>query len=115
MSDKLRIHIGGPEDMGQRFVDAWKRAEAGEHVDEANITFLDLETLLSTLTPKRLSLLRHVRHHPSDNIRALATALKRDYKNVHRDVEALAKLGLLARNDGGVEAPFAELEAKLSL
>jgi predicted transcriptional regulator len=115
MSDKLRIHIGGPEDMGRRFVDAWKRAEAGEAVDESHITFLDLGTLLSTLTPKRLTLLRHVRQHPSANVRALATALKRDYKNVHRDVDALTKLGLLSRDAGGVAAPFAELEAKLAL
>lgn len=29
MTDKLRLHISTPEDMGQRFVDAWKRAERG--------------------------------------------------------------------------------------
>ena len=58
MSDNVRVHIGSPEDMGRRFVDAWRRAERGEAVSETNVTFRDLETLLTALTPKRLHLLR---------------------------------------------------------
>ena len=80
--------------MGRRFVDAWHRAERGEIVDETNITFRDLETLLAALTPKRLHLLRYVRHHEVRNVRALAAGLRRNYKNVHKDVEELTKLGL---------------------
>ena len=54
MSDNIRIHIGDAKDMGQRFIDAWHRAERGEAVNETNLTFLDLESLLAALTPKRL-------------------------------------------------------------
>ena len=43
MTDNIRAHIGGPADMGQRFVDSWHRAERGEAVDEPNVTFRDLE------------------------------------------------------------------------
>ena len=45
MSDNVRVRVGTPEDMGRRFVDAWRRAERGEAVNDANITFPDLEAL----------------------------------------------------------------------
>ena len=57
--------------MGQRFIDAWHRAEKGEAVNETHITFHDLQSLLATLTPKRLDLLRYVRHHDVRNVKAL--------------------------------------------
>jgi predicted transcriptional regulator len=115
MSDNVRIHIGDAEDMGQRFVDAWRRVERGDKVDETHLTFRDLESLLAALTPKRLQLLRHVRHHPAPSIKALAADLRRDYKNVHRDVQELTQLGLLARTTDQVVAPFAEVDARFVL
>jgi predicted transcriptional regulator len=115
MTDNVRVHIGGPQDMGRRFVDAWHRTERGEAVNEANVTFRDLETLLVALTPKRLHLLRYVRHHHVRNVSALATSLGRNYKNVHKDVEELTKLGLLARTPDQVVAPYAEVDARLVL
>jgi len=115
MSGTVRVHIGNAADMGKRFTEAWHRAEAGEAVDETNITFRDLETLLAALTPKRLDLLRHVRHHQVRSVKSLAADLHRDYKNVHQDVEALAKLGLLARTPDSVVAPFAEVDARFVL
>lgn len=114
MSDKVHISVGTPEDMGRRFVDAWKRAERGEHVQEEHLTFRDLESLLATLTPKRLELLRYVRHHPAANVKALAVQLRRDYKNVHQDVEALASAGLICKTDAGVEVPYTGVDASLA-
>ena len=73
MSDNVRVYVGTPDDMGRRFIDAWHRAERGEAVNETNITFPDLEALLSALTPKRLHLLRYVRHHQVRNVKASAT------------------------------------------
>ena len=113
--DNIRVHIGTAGDMGRRFIDAWKRAERGEEVNETNLTFRDLEALLAALTPKRLHLLRYVRHHQVANIKALATDLHRDYKNVHRDVEELTKLGLLTRTADQVVAPYAEVDARFVL
>jgi predicted transcriptional regulator len=115
MTSNVRVHIGTAEDMGRRFVDAWHRAEHGEAVDETNLTFRDLEALLAALTPKRLQLLRYVRHHQVRNIKALAAELNRDYKNVHQDVEELSKLGLLLRTSGQVIAPYAEVDARFVL
>ena len=59
--NKVKLHIGLIDDMGRRFVDAWKRASAGETVDETHLMFLDFETMLTALSPKRLELLRHAR------------------------------------------------------
>ena len=42
--------------------------------------------LTALLLPKRMELLRFVADHPGLSVRALAGALKRDYKNVHTDV-----------------------------
>jgi predicted transcriptional regulator len=115
MKENVQVHIGTPEDMGRRFLDAWHRTERGEMVDETHLTFHDLETLLAALTPKRLHLLRYVRHHQVRTIRALATDLGRDYKNVHRDVQELTRLGLLSRTTDRVIAPFASVDARFML
>ena len=56
--NKVQVHVDSLEDMGKRFISAWKRAEAAEHVDEQHVTFFNLEVLLETLSPKRLALLR---------------------------------------------------------
>ena len=111
MTEKLKLHIGTLDDMGQRFIEGWHRAERGEAVSESHVTFPDLPALLAALTPERLDLLRYVRHHEVHTVKALAADLRRDYKNVHRDVEELTKLGLLARMAGQVVAPYAEVDA----
>ena len=111
----IKVHVGSLDDMGQRFIDAWHRAERGEAVNETHVTFHDLPALLAALTPKRLDLLRYVRHHEVHTIKALAADLHRDYKNVHRDVEELTKLGLLTRTAGQVTAPYGEVDAKFVL
>lgn len=115
MTDNIRVQIGGPKDTGRRFVDAWHRAERGEAVDETNVTFRDLETLLASLTPKRLQLLRYVRHNAVRTVSALATSLGRNYKNVHKDVEELTRIGLLSRTPDQVVALYAEVDARFVL
>jgi predicted transcriptional regulator len=101
--------------MGKRFSQAWNQAAAGEQVDETNVTFLDVQTMLDTLSPRRLDLLRHVRKHGASNVRELALALARDYKNVHQDVAVLEATGLLIREGRKLSAPWDELQAHVSL
>jgi predicted transcriptional regulator len=115
MSDIVKINIGGLEDMGRRFIDAWHSAEDGEAVSETHVTFHDLAALLAALTPKRLDLLRYVRHHEVRTVKALAADLHRNYKNVHKDVEELTKLGLLSRTAEYVVAPYAQVDARFVL
>lgn len=115
MSGTINLHVGSVEEMGQRFVGAWQRLERGEAVDETHLTFLDMETMASTLSPKRLALLRHVRQCPVASVAALAKRLGRDYKRVHEDVAALVRFGLLERDAQGIRAPFDSVHAEVSL
>ena len=112
---KVQINVGSLADMGKRFVSAWKQAEAGAANNQTHITFLDVQTMFETLSPRRLDLLRHVRKHGADNVRALAQALGRDYKNVHQDVTTLQSVGLLVRDGRKLAAPWDELQANVSL
>ena len=115
MISKVQANVGTLADMGKRFSGAWNRASAGEQVNETHVTFLDVQTMLDTLSPRRLELLRYVRQHGAGNVRELAQALNRDYKNVHQDVATLEAAGLLMRDGRKLTAPWDELQANVSL
>lgn len=114
-TNKVQVNVGSLADMGKRFAGAWNRAAAGESVQETHVTFLDVQTMLDTLSPRRLELLRHVRQHGAANVRELAQTLGRDYKNVHQDVVVLESAGLLMRDGRKLAAPWDELQANVSL
>ena len=94
MNKAVQIHVGDSlETIGARVVDAWHRAERGELGDgkaEIHIGFESWETMVRTLSPKRLELLRQVHKAPVKSIRALAAAglLDRDEDGVRTDYEA---------------------------
>ena len=115
MSAKVNLHVGSVEEMGKRFVGAWHRLERGEKVKETHLTFFNLEAMMATLSPKRLAMLRHVRQHPASTIAELAKTLGRDYKRVHDDVSALARAGLIVRDEKGIRAPYDSVQATVSL
>jgi predicted transcriptional regulator len=112
---KVQVNVGSLADMGKRFSLAWNRATSGESLDETHVTFLNIQTMLETLSPRRLELLRHVRQHGANNARELAQTLGRDYKNVHQDVAVLEATGLLIRDGRKLAAPWDELQAHVSL
>jgi len=112
---KIQLRVAGLKDMGQRFVDTWRRAERGAAVHETYLTFLDLAPLQAALSPRRLELLRHVRQHGATSKRSLAEALGRDYKNVHADVAALEVAGPLVREGRKLAAPWDEVQASVML
>jgi len=105
--EKLRIHVGdGLEETGLRFIGAWRALEKGKRIRERHLSFESLEGLLSLLTPKRWELLKFVHRNPVPSIRALSVELRRDYRRVHDDVEALACAGLLERDGRAVRADY---------
>ncbi len=112
---KIRIHVGSIDEMGERFSSAWKRAADGKHVDETHVTFLDMETMVEALSPRRLELLKYVHRHGAESVRELAERFGRDYKNVHQDVTVLESAGLLIREGRKLMAPWDELQASVSL
>jgi predicted transcriptional regulator len=115
MSERVNLHVGSIEEIGKRFVGAWNRLERGEEVKETNLTFLDAETMMATLSPKRLESLRHVRQHPAATIAALAKTIERGYKWGHDDVSALAHAGLIVRDENGIRTPYDSVQATVSL
>jgi predicted transcriptional regulator len=116
---KQHIHIGteAPDRGFDRFVDAWQRAERSEQSEtEVHLNFADLSMLLAVMTPRRLDVLKTLRQQGPMSVRALATMLSRDYKNVHADTRALEEVGLLERTEFGVlQAPWDGIDAHLSL
>lgn len=71
--------------------------------------------MLDTLSPRRLDLLKYVRQNGADNIKSLAIALGRDYKNVHHDVSVLLSAGLLLQVGRKLSPPWDELSTHVSL
>lgn len=103
------------QDAGQRFVQAWQRAERGEGEPETTLSFESWDTLIRTLTPKRLDLLRHLHRHSAASIAELARAVGRDYKRVHEDVERLTAVGLVERDAAGLRAEYDRIETRIAM
>ena len=113
---KIDIHVGSTlEDMKRRVVDAVERAKRGEAVREEHVTFESWEALASVMTTKRFEMLRHLHRNPEASVAALARSLKRDYKRVHEDVEALSGAGLIERSDHGLRAEYDEIRTQIAL
>lgn len=74
------------------------------------VGFSDIGQLLAVFTPRRWDLLAAVSEDGPMTIAALARRLKRDYKNVHNDVEKLVEWHALEKNEQNrVVAPFSEI------
>ncbi|HUC62777.1 MAG TPA: hypothetical protein VMF53_12565 [Alphaproteobacteria bacterium] len=116
MSD-VKITVGGriEDEASRRFIDAWHRAERGKAFRERHLAFESWDALARVLTGKRMELLRYVRRHKVASVRALAKALKRDYSNVHADVQALTAAGLLDIAHGGVRADYDAIETRIAI
>ncbi|MGD0859504.1 MAG: hypothetical protein ABR912_09315 [Terracidiphilus sp.] len=116
MSDvKFTVGGGMEDEASRRFIDAWHRAERGETFQERHLAFESWDALARVLTGKRMELLRYVRHHNVTSIRSLASALDRDYSNVHADVKALASAGLLDATSKGVRADYDAIETRIAI
>ncbi len=115
--NKVKFTVGGSieDEASQRFVDAWHRAERGKKFHERYLAFESWDALARVLTGKRMELLRYVRRNNVTSIRSLAKALKRDYSNVHADVQALAGAGLLDTTRKGVRADYDAIETKIAI
>ena len=96
--DRVTFEIEPASSFEARALDIARALDRGEAVSpQAHLSFPDMETLLSVLTPKRFALLRTLRQTGPSSIRALAAAAGRDYKAVHNDVSALIENGLIER------------------
>jgi predicted transcriptional regulator len=115
--NEVKITVGGEMEQkaSTQFIDAWHRAERGEKFQERHLAFESWDALARVLSSRRMELLRYVRRHNVTSIRALAKALGRDYSNVHADVQALAKAGLLDATSKGVQADYDAIETRIAI
>ena len=113
----LEVRVGPAGDALDRFEAAWNRASEGRPAKALHVlSFVDLPSLLKTLSQARLALLQKLREAGPLSIYELAKRLERNYKNVHTDVTQLAALGLIQRgSDNRVTVPWDFLRAELSL
>jgi predicted transcriptional regulator len=115
MTGTINLHVDSVEAMGKRFIRAWHALEQGTPVDETHLTFLDMQTLVSVLSPERLALLREVRRHPPEDVAALAQSLQRDDRRVNQDVAILVRAGLLERDASRIRTPYNSVHTEVSL
>jgi predicted transcriptional regulator len=117
MKKQIKISVADAAASAKDFIDAWKQAEQGNRREpEVRLTFESFETLLKTLTPGRWILLKALHKGGPMSIRRLAAELRRDYKNVHTDVNLMKNIGLVERTeDNKVEVPWDIVEARLQL
>lgn len=115
---EIRLEVRGERESATDFVRAWKQAARRPHRGTAveRIYFLDVDTLLRTLTNRRMDLLHALRQRGPATVRALAQALGRDYKNVHADVKALKNAGLIETDAAGkVLVPWDRIATEILL
>jgi predicted transcriptional regulator len=117
MKKNIRIEIKNEKESAHDFIDAWHMAEKGKSpkTPTNRIVFQNLETLLSTLTPRRLDLLRVMHNKGNMSIRALAATLKRDYKNVYQDIKILENTGLAVKTGSLFSVPWESIVAEFKL
>jgi predicted transcriptional regulator len=110
----VELRIGDARDALDRFEAAWNRRLEGRKLNALRVlSMLDLPLVLRTLTPARWALLERLRETGSSSIYELAKRLDRDYKNVHTDVTALVRIGLIERSgDGQVLVPWDVVRAE---
>lgn len=118
MKKNVRIEIRNEEESAQDFVKAWRRAQKGMTPEQPvdRIYFKDLNTLLRVLTPRRMEAIKAVHDNGPMSIRALAKALGRDYKNVHKDMQEMERIGIVIRDRKGLLiVPWRSIIAELAL
>lgn len=118
MNGEIKIGIGDEQKTAQEFIEVWRRTEHGEAPETSveHLYFPDLETLLQTLTPRRMALLKTLHAIGPVSVRALSKELGRDYKNVHTDIQILERIGLVTRKkDGRPLVPWKRIVAEFQL
>lgn len=111
------IGIANFDDVVKDTLDACKKAKRGQPFGAVDrIDFPDEATLWSTLSPKRMELLRYLRQSGPMSGRQLARDLDRDQKNIFTDLKLLLRLELVKVNDEGqYVVPWDDITIQLAL
>lgn len=101
MNNIVTVGVSSLDDAKDRLAAAFRGEPQG-----SRISFLSVEQMWKTLSPKRTDLLRVMTGQGTLSIREVARRAGRDVKAVHGDITALIKAGVVERRDGGVVFPY---------
>ena len=95
----------GPLETGDsvvKLLDDVRAMERGEEVGDRHILVLDDEgDLQRLLSPANLGLLRAIREHEPESMRAVADIVDRDFSEVHRNLTELAAMHVIELEQRG--------------
>lgn len=98
---RLKVGVRPLEEGLQEFGGTLKALQTGKTLSKRRgVYFVSVEAMRRVLTPSRLTLLHLIRTHHPRSITALAKLIRRDFKNVHADLNLLADLGLVHLEPG---------------
>jgi predicted transcriptional regulator len=119
MSERiLNVKVGEPlESTLARAAQTMEALERGESpTPYFGVGFSDVGQLFAVFTPRRWDLLAALREGGPMTIAELARRVKRDYKNVHGDVEKLAEWQAVEKDEKRrVFAPYSEIVVDVRL
>lgn len=106
-----KVAIQPASSMLSEFRSGFLQATAGGDAQPALVRFASYAELFRVFTPKRIELLGVLRQQGPLTVKGLAEAARRDYKNVHTDVQALERVDLIQRDaTGRVRVPWDRIE-----
>jgi predicted transcriptional regulator len=114
----LNVTVGESlHESGRRAAKAMYALSAGRTVAPYfGVSFEQIGQMFATFTPKRWELIAALRASGPMSIAELARHLRRNYKNVHADVQQLTEWMAVERGeDGRVNVPWSEIKVDLKL
>jgi len=117
-SRKIKISICSLDQFKIAVRTSFKHAQAAETAEEPihQVYFTSEEDLFSTLSPKRMELLKFLKKNGPLSCRKLATTLNRAYANVHEDVRQLTQLELIQKDgEQKLFVPWDEIDIAVPL
>jgi predicted transcriptional regulator len=103
----LIVRLATMADVKSRFVEAGRRAVAGEVVTvEPTVNFTSYDDMHRVLAPLRLAIVKALAGQGALSIREIARRVNRDVQAVHRDITTLVNAGIIDRAENGVAFPY---------
>lgn len=115
--NEVKLHIDGLDGFFAGATAAARRVDGDDLREQPGvIAFETMDVLLKVLTSGRWQLLRTLRAAGPMSIRRLSQDLRRDYRAVHADVQALISAGLIDRTTaGGIRVPWDRITAEMAI
>ena len=119
-AESLTVRIDDGRTDRDEFREAVRALDRDETVDDQHVLVLEDEAdLQRLLSPANLTLLRAIREHDPESMRATAALVDRDFKEVHRNLTELEALNVVEfEADGRSKRPivrFDEIDVQVSL